>query len=110
MATIEGHDCVHLLCDLPKKEVEELIAHLTGQHTLDPCCVKDRAVGLLRYAVGICCRDHCPVPTTQAVGHLSPTQRADELKKLLVVGADPKGLNWSVIISLVMQIIQELMA
>lgn len=110
MVMIDNHECFHLLTDMPRKEVEELVDHLLGVKVLEPCCVADRAVGVLRYVVGVIFKGHCPTPV-QSVSHMDNAAKASELKKLLAVHADgtaPYGINWGLIVSLVLQIIQEI--
>jgi hypothetical protein len=56
----------------------------------------------------LCTHDH-PVTFDTPVTGLSNTEKAELLKPLTTTQALPLGINWSSIVLLVMQILQELM-
>lgn len=106
------HEFKHLLPTFPADAAQHLIDYLMGVET-DLCCVLDCSTGLLRYGGYLLATGACPHASTAAIGTLSTADKIDLLKPLTkqpVAGApDPVGINWSAIVLLVMQILQELM-
>jgi hypothetical protein len=104
-----AHDFRYFPTEFPTDAAQTLIDYLMGKPGIELCCVADCAYGLLGYGLGqLCTHDH-PVTFDTPVTGLSNTEKAELLKPLTTAQALPPGINWSSIVLLVMQILQELM-
>ena len=103
-----AHEPKYLPKEFPTEAAQHVIDYLLGRNP-DICCVVDCCYGLVGYGLYQLTSGACP---HSANAHVPVTKeaKAEALKPLTAKqGSAPAGINWSSIVLLIMEILQELL-